>query len=236
YCNNGVCHGYYYDSLVSGLNYESRSEDGVTHTGVTGEDDDPGRFSYAEGDTVSFSLGDISLGQSVAKDRVTPFDLAGLEEEAIGGCEVDGVLPDDTDAFRRVVNLAVLLQTLDTDGEHTAGIEIRSEVAALFEGSTVELDQPRTTFQADAKLRAVLEEANSLDLFSETRTLVQPEDALRAPTWASASAPPAPNRKSVRLSETRFHPATVSSGIPFRETVRESSEPGCVQRLERGSE
>jgi hypothetical protein len=180
YCNNGVCHGYYYDSLVSGLNYESRSEDGVTHTGVTGEGDDPGRFSYAEGDTVSFSLGDISLGQSVAKDRVTPFDLAGLEEEAIGGCEVDGVLPDDTDAFRKVVNLAVLFQTLDTDGDHTDGIEIRSEVAALFEGSSVDLDQPRTDFQADTQLRAVLEEANSRSLFSENRTLVQPDDALRA--------------------------------------------------------
>ena len=180
YCNNGVCHGYYYDSLVSGLNYESRSEDGVTHTGVTGEDGDPGRFSYAEGDTVSFSLGDISLGQIVAKERVTPFDLVGIEERAIGGCEVDGVLPEDTDAFRRVVNLAVLFQTLDTNGDHTDGIEIRSEVAALFEGSSFELDQPRTTFQVDTELRAVLDEANSRDLFSETRALVQPEDALRA--------------------------------------------------------
>jgi hypothetical protein len=180
YCNNGVCHGYYYDSLVSGLNYESRSEDGVTHTGVTGEDDDPGRFSYSEGDTVSFSLGDISLGQIVAKERVTPFDLVGIEERAIGGCEVDGVLPEDTDAFRRVVNLAVLFQTLDTNGDHTDGIEIRSEVAALFEGSSFELDQPRTTFQTDTELRAVLDEANSRDLFSETRALVQPEDALRA--------------------------------------------------------
>jgi hypothetical protein len=180
YCNNGVCHGYYYDSLVSGLNYESRSEDGVTHTGVTGEDDDPGRFSYSEGDTVSFSLGDISLGQIVAKERVTPFDLVGIEERAIGGCEVDGVLPEDTEAFRRVVNLAVLFQTLDTNGDHTDGIEIRSEVAALFEGSSFELDQPRTTFQTDTELRAVLDEANSRDLFSETRALVQPEDALRA--------------------------------------------------------
>jgi para-nitrobenzyl esterase len=180
YCNNGVCHGYYYDSLVSGLNYESRSEDGVTHTGVTGEDDDPGRFSYSEGDTVSFSLGDISLGQIVAKERVTPFDLVGIEERAIGGCEVDRVLPEDTDAFRRVVNLAVLFQTLDTNGDHTDGIDIRSEVAALFEGSSFELDQPRTTFQADTELRAVLDEANSRDLFSETRALVQPEDALRA--------------------------------------------------------
>lgn len=180
YCNNGVCHGYYYDSLVSGLSYESRGEEGVTHAGVTGEADDPGRFSYAEGDTVSFSLGDLSLGQSVAKDRVTPFDLAGLEEEAVGGCEVDGALPDDADTFRKVVNLAVLFQTLDTNADHTDGIEIRSEVAALFEGSNLDLDQSRADFQEDAEILALLEEANNLDLFSETRALVQPGDALRA--------------------------------------------------------
>ena len=142
YCRGGVCTGYYYDSLVSGLTYESRSDGVVTHTGVTGEDNDPGSFSYAEGDTVSFSLGDISLGQTVAKERVTPFDFAGIVEEAIGGCEVNGDLPEDTDAFRRVANLAILLQTLDTDGDDTNGIEIRSEVAALFEGLNLEVDQP----------------------------------------------------------------------------------------------
>ena len=129
---------------------------------------------------VSFSLGGISLGQSVAKERVTPFDLVGIEEAAIGGCEVDGILPDDTDAFRRVVNLAVLLQTLDTDGDHTTGIEIRSEVAALFQGSSIELDQPRMDFQADTEVQALIDEANDGNVFSENRTLVQPEDALRA--------------------------------------------------------
>jgi para-nitrobenzyl esterase len=181
YCRNGTCTGYYYDSLVSGLSYESRDADGaVTHTGVTGEDGDPGRFSYAEGDTVSFSLGDIALGESVAQPRVTPFDVAGLEEEAMGGCDVDGALPGDADAFRRVVNLAVLLQTLDADGDHDSGIEISAEVAALFESATVDVDQPRAMFQEDTGVQAVLDEANGLDLFAGTRSLVASEDALRA--------------------------------------------------------
>jgi hypothetical protein len=180
YCRGGVCTGYYYDSLVSGLTYESRSDGVVTHTGVTGEDNDPGSFSYAEGDTVSFSLGDISLGQTVAKERVTPFDFAGIVEKAIGGCKVNEVLPEDTDAFRRVANLAILLQTLDTDGDDTNGIEIRSEVAALFEGLNLEVDQPSATFQGDAELQAFLDEANDGSLFSDNRTLVQREDALRA--------------------------------------------------------
>ena len=85
-----------------------------------------------------------------------------------------------TDTFRKVVNLAVLLQTLDTNGDHTDGIEISSEVSALFEGSSFALDQPRTAFQADTELRAAIDEANRRSLFSETRTLVEPEDALRA--------------------------------------------------------
>jgi hypothetical protein len=175
YCRNGVCTGYYYDSLVSGLTYESRGEDGVTYTGVTGEDDDPGRFTYAEGDTVSFSLGDVSLGETIAKERVTPFDVAGIEEEAIGGCEVDGTLPADTDAFRKVVNLAILLQTLDTDGDDTNGIDIGAEVAALFEGANLDIDQPGARFQEDPGLQTLVDDA-----FSGDRTLVEIEDALRA--------------------------------------------------------
>lgn len=180
YCRNGVCTGYYYDSLVSGLTYESRGEDGVTYAGVTGEDDDPGRFTYAEGDTVSFSLGDVSLGEIIAKERVTPFDVAGIEEEAIGGCEVDGVLPADTDAFRKVVNLAILLQTLDTDGDDTNGIDIRAEVVALFEGANLDIDQPGERFREDTGLQTLVDEANARDLFSGDRTLVEIEEALRA--------------------------------------------------------
>ena len=128
YCRNGTCTGYYYDSLVSGIDYETSLDGEVIRTGVTGEDDDPGRFLFIEGATVSFSLGGVSLGETAGKERVTPFDLAGIVEEAVGGCDVSDALPDDTSAFRRVVNLAVLLQTLDTDGDDTNGIDIRPEV------------------------------------------------------------------------------------------------------------
>ncbi len=180
YCANGVCYGYYYDSPVSGLAYESRTEEGVTHTGISGEAGEPGRFTVSEGGTVSFSLGELALGESIAKERVTPFDLAGIEEEAIGGCDVDGALPDDTGAFAKVVNLAVLLQTLDTDGDPDNGIEISSEVAALFDESTVEIDQPSASFRADPGLQAVLDEANRRELLLGNRTLVRRDDALRA--------------------------------------------------------
>ena len=146
-------------------------------TSVTGEGDDPGRFRFAPGQTISFALGDTLLGEATAKARITPFDLAGIEEEAVGGCEVD-TLPDDADPFREVAHLAVLLQTLDTDGDSTAGIEISSEVAALFDGVSIETDQLWRTFQAE--LEAVLDEARTTGVLPETRTVLEGEEALRA--------------------------------------------------------
>ena len=184
-CVDGFCEpaydtGYYYDSLVSGVAYSTETEDGTTRTGVTGEDGDPGSFDYyQENATVSFSIGDTALGQSTAKDRVTPFDLAGVSEEAVGGCDVSGTLPEDD--FRIVHNLAVLLQTMDTDGDPSNGIVISTDVAALFEGVSIDVDQAWEDFQADTDLLGVLEAANADNLLGEeARSLVAREAALRA--------------------------------------------------------
>jgi hypothetical protein len=179
---NGYCYtyGYYYDSLVSGLSYKSVGEAGE-QTGVTGAESEPGpgSFRYVEGDMVSFSLGDMVLGESQAQERITPFDLAGFDKEAVGGCDVDDTLPDTT-AFRIVQNVAVLLQTLDTDGDPTNGIDIQPEVAALFNGMELDLSQAWEAFQVDTHLQDVLEEAKSLDLLPDTRVLRDRIDALRA--------------------------------------------------------
>lgn len=177
-----VCYttGYYYDSLISGIDYETSLDGEVIRTGVTGENEDPGRFLFIEGATVSFSLGGTVLGETDAKERVTPFDLAGIAEVAEGGCDVSRALPD-TSAFRRVANLAVLLQTLDTDGDPAGTIDIDPEVAALFENQ-IEFDQPWEDFQNDSDLQDVLDAANDRNLFegTETRTLRDRVAALRA--------------------------------------------------------
>ncbi|MGB5697955.1 MAG: hypothetical protein WBM46_20060 [Polyangiales bacterium] len=177
-----VCYrtGYYYDSLVSGIDYETRLDGEIIASGVTGEDDDPGRFLFIEGATVSFSLGSTDLGESAAKERMTPFDLAGVAEEAIGGCEVSASLPDDGSAFRIVHNVATLLQTLDADGNPEGTIDIRSEVATLFENVTIDFDQPWEDFRADPALQGVLDAANSGSLFEDTRALRERVAALVA--------------------------------------------------------
>lgn len=177
-----VCYstGYYYDSLVSGIDYETILDGEVIRTGVTGENDDPGRFLFIEGATVSFSLGGTDLGEAAAKERLTPFDLAGVAEEAIGGCDVSASFPDDGSAFRIVHNVAVLLQTLDADGDPEGTLDVRSEVAALFENVTIDFDQPWEDFRTDPELQGVLDAANSGDLFPETRTLRERVAALVA--------------------------------------------------------
>ncbi|MGB5810979.1 MAG: hypothetical protein WBG86_10650 [Polyangiales bacterium] len=179
---NSVCYteGYYYDSRVSGIDYETSLDGEVIMTGVTGENDDPGLFLFVEGATVSLSLGGTALGEVDAKERITPFDLAGVAEEAIGGCDVGASLPDDGSAFRVVHNMAVVLQTLDTDGDPSGTIDISPDVAALFENVSLEFDQPWEDFQTDADLQGVLDAANNGNLFPEARTLRGRVEALRA--------------------------------------------------------
>lgn len=179
---NSVCYtsGYYYDSLVSGIDYETRVGDEVIATGVTGDNGDPGLFLFVEGATVSFSLGGTDLGQTAAKERVTLFDVAGVTERAIGGCDVSASLPDDGSAFRIVHNVAALVQTLDTDGDPTGTIDISPDVAALFENVSIDFDQPWETFRADTDLQDLLVAANDRELFPAVRELRERADALRA--------------------------------------------------------
>ncbi len=174
-------YGYYYDSLVSGLNYETTGDAGL-QGGVTGADSEggPGSFRYVEGDRITFSLGDTVLGASDAGDRLTPFDLAGLEEDAIGGCEVDATLPQDDGAFRLVSNLAVLLQTLDADGDPENGIDISADVEALFAGVELDLAQDPEQFREDAKLLALLASAGDGNILPAGRTPRDRREALRA--------------------------------------------------------
>jgi len=179
---NTVCYtsGYYYDSRISGIDYETRVGDEVIMTGVTGDNDDPGLFLFVEDATVSFSLGGTDLGMTAAKERVTPFDLAGVAERALGGCDLSDALPDDGRAFRIVHNMAALLQTLDTDGDPAGSIDISADVAALLENVSIELDQPWEAFRTDADVQGVLDAANESNLFSDTRALRERVDALRS--------------------------------------------------------
>lgn len=92
--------GVFVDAPVEGLNYTSGSISGTT--------DASGRFLYAPGESVTFSVGGIALPTVAGAAMVTPVDLVG------------GTGAHDPAA----VAIARLLQSVDADGDPSNGIRI----------------------------------------------------------------------------------------------------------------
>lgn len=115
--------GVFVDNAVSGFRYAT-----ATYNGSTDQD---GTFSYAEGESVTFSIGDIDFSTVAGAPVLSPFDLAGTADTS------------DT----ALINMARLLQTLDTDGDVDNGITIGEDAHSFATGMT--LDFASTTFDAD---------------------------------------------------------------------------------------
>lgn len=143
--------GVFVDSAVAGIKYLTAP------SGLTGYTSPTGQYQYAEGDKVVFSIGDLVFPEVTAKGVVTPVDIAA---EA-----------DSTNAARIQLNIAALLQSLDTDGNPDNGISINYNTAATV-AAAVNFNQPYADF---AQLPAVTTlVANS---GSTTTTLVSELDA-----------------------------------------------------------
>ena len=98
--------GVFVDSPVEGLRYDSGSREGVT--------DAQGTFEYRGSESVVFHIGEFKLGEAQGAEVLTPLDLVpGAEDHA----------------HHAVTNIAVLLQTLDEDGNASNGITITPAIA-----------------------------------------------------------------------------------------------------------
>jgi len=118
-----VFSGIFVDSAVSGLRYATATQDGST--------DQDGTFMYAEGESITFSIGDIDFPTVATAPQLSPFELAGTVDTS------------DT----ALVNMARLLQTLDIDGDVDNGITIDDSAHMFATGMT--LDFTSATFDAD---------------------------------------------------------------------------------------
>ena len=106
-----VITGVFVDSAVSGLDYNcSTGTNGVTNT--------KGEFTCPIGDSVSFSIGGITLGSTLAAQTITPYSLFRDDDAAL--------------------NLAQFLQTLDSDGDPNNGITPSSQHTAKLSGITLD--------------------------------------------------------------------------------------------------
>lgn len=107
--------GVFIDGPVAGLHYETATRSGTTNSA--------GEYDYMPGETVTFSIGGISLGTTTAGPVVTPLSL----------------VPSAVDASDpEVTNIVRLLLTLDDDGDPDNGITITPETATAAAGLTVD--------------------------------------------------------------------------------------------------
>ncbi|WP_170252869.1 DM13 domain-containing protein [Colwellia echini] len=99
--------GVFLDSAVQGLHYTTATQSGTTN--------EQGEFDFQTDETITFSIGGITLPPTPAKLYLTPLSL--YQTDDINQLEV--------------VNLIRLLQTLDLDGDASNGIEITEQAHQL---------------------------------------------------------------------------------------------------------
>ncbi|AOY89884.1 hypothetical protein BKP64_17890 [Marinobacter salinus] len=115
--------GVFTDSAVANIRYQTMTQSGFTNA--------LGEYEYAEGETVTFSIGGIELPPVAATGRVTPADMTA-----------------EASSTDQLTNILRLLQSLDEDGNPDNGITITGETHTALENALVVVDQPATAFEA----------------------------------------------------------------------------------------
>ena len=98
--------GAFLDSAVSNIKYRTTTPTGTISK--EGNTDSLGQFNYLAGDTITFSVGGISLPSALAAKTITPMDLANTKDMG----------------SNTVLNILVFLQSLDDDGNPSNGVNI----------------------------------------------------------------------------------------------------------------
>jgi para-nitrobenzyl esterase len=156
--------GVFIDGPVSGLSYKTKSTSGKT--------DSIGVFKYKEGEDITFSIGDVVLGSTEAKIMISPVDL----------------VPNAVDTRSpTVINISMLLQTLDYDGQINNGIQIPDDIdsiitASIKKNGRIDFDQSTENFRIDSSVTDLLKDINEYHKFSENssgsiRNLIKVADA-----------------------------------------------------------
>ncbi|MBT8437226.1 MAG: hypothetical protein KJP11_07635 [Gammaproteobacteria bacterium] len=132
-----VLTGQFVDSPVEGVSYFSGGLSGITAAG---------RFSYRSGEDLYLSIGDIDLGNGLARNIFTPLTLVGATSPGAP----------------KVINIARFLQTLDDDGDPSNGILITEAVRTAAVGMTIDFDLGTTIFPNDGNVQTVVADLTAL--------------------------------------------------------------------------
>ncbi len=150
--------GYLVDSAVGGVDYYINGA--TTPSGKTGAD---GSFSYKAGDTITFKIGNITLGS--IKSSEVPEDGNVFPQDIILG---PGKRSEITDP--KVTEMLKFLQTLDSDGIADNGININADSLALINpDSTI-------NFEDGGKVLDAIDTSKTLAKFEEYKAKLEASD------------------------------------------------------------
>jgi len=122
--------GTFVDAPVAGLSYTTSSD-------INGITDADGRYNYRPGDTVTFSIGNLVLGTVPGQGVVTPMTVANAL-----------VASTNTDPGTVAVNLLVLLQSLDSNGNPDDGITFTPAIRDAVASNSIDLTASESAFTA----------------------------------------------------------------------------------------
>ncbi len=145
---NALLEGVFIDSIVQGVEYISDNSSDI----INGITDAQGKFIYRSGSTISFYIGDILLGQTLAAPVLTPVSL------------VDGAEDEQNEI---VTNIGMFLLTLDTDGNPDNGITISEEIRDECIQKAIDFEQTISNFENDNNLLTLLSTLNSSNVFTD---------------------------------------------------------------------
>lgn len=150
--------GVFSDEPVVGISFTSGSQ--------SGETDANGTFTYdSSAAKVSFSIGDIMIGDGNVSPFMTPVDLVNDD---------DPTAVDESND--RVTNIASFLQTIDDDGDPSNNILITQAVRDAAIGLSVNFDQTPADFANDPNVQSVIATLTAVTS-AGPRTLVSAADA-----------------------------------------------------------
>lgn len=187
------------DAFVSGIGYRTATQNGLTSSS--------GEFKYLPGETVTFFIGDLVFPPVPAKAIVTPLDMA------------QSLNPNSP----IIVNIARLLQSLDTDGNPANGISISPNAA--LSAAAVDFSLAPGQFAASAAVVNLV--ANS---GSTTTTLVPEQQALAhlRETLNLAGIPVDDSSSASSQSTSSLSESSIPIVIVSSSSLTESSAPVVV--------
>ena len=138
--NTALNKGIFTDSPVKNLFYQ-------TSSGIKGYTDQNGTFNYKTGDYVTFKLNNLTLGEAKASSVVTPNSFFMRSDY-------------------NLLDIAFVLQSLDTDGNISNGIQLPSpKVLSKISFNDINLSDATNTFNNITTIKSELKNKDENDTF-----------------------------------------------------------------------